>query len=217
MTNKEKAKLYHQAVSEYDIGTIENLVHENYIQHNPNVPTGRAAFVSLIPKLKEHKTKIENKRIMQDGDYVFMHHKWINAIPFGAQTMVAFHVIRFNEEGLIAEHWNVISKIELSNIEGETKIIDLDKTMENKLIVINLIESLILDTKDSKIKFQKLHKVLGEGNFVLSIAEGSSNGQAFALYDLFRLHNGKIVEKWNVYQPIPTKNIANNNTMFNFR
>lgn len=65
--------------------------------------------------------------------------------------------------------------------------------------------------------FKKQHKVLGEGNFVLSIAEGTHKGKPVAFYDLLRLEGGKIVEHWDVIQPIPTTGLANNNGMFGFK
>ncbi|MCB0417981.1 MAG: nuclear transport factor 2 family protein [Bdellovibrionaceae bacterium] len=108
MTNKEKARAYFSAVNRYDTMAIEAMVDENYIQHNPNVPTGRAAFLALIPKLQAHQTQIENIRILEDGDFVAMHHRWKNAWPLGGESLVAFHVIRFDSAGLIAEHWSAI-------------------------------------------------------------------------------------------------------------
>ena len=56
------------------------------------------------------------------------------------------------------------------------------------------------------MEYTKLHKVLGQGNFVLTMSEGKfGKGQHTAFYDLFRLENGKIVEHWDVIAPIPTK------------
>jgi predicted SnoaL-like aldol condensation-catalyzing enzyme len=182
-------------------------VDENYIQHNPRVPTGRAAFVSLLPKLKQHGSKIENKRMIQDGPYIAMHHVWKNAIPFGGNEMAAFHIIRFDSAGLIAEHWNVMSPLAQSPVEGETDIKDLIETEANKTQVINLF---------SAQQGKRQHKVIGEGNFVLSISEGNHGKKPTAFYDLFRLDQGKIVEQWSVSQEIPQENLANTNTMFNF-
>lgn len=53
------------------------------------------------------------------------------------------------------------------------------------------------------MKYGHIHKVLGEGNFVLVASEGSFAGQHTAFYDLFRVENGKIAEHWDTIQTIP--------------
>ena len=63
------------------------------------------------------------------------------------------------------------------------------------------------------LEIQKIHKVLGEGNFVLVLSEGKFAGKRTAFFDLFRAENGKIVEHWDVLQEVPEK-IAHNNGMF---
>jgi predicted SnoaL-like aldol condensation-catalyzing enzyme len=56
------------------------------------------------------------------------------------------------------------------------------------------------------MEYHKIHKVLGEGNFVLTVSEGKfGKGDHVAFYDLFRLENGQIVEHWDVIQSIPEK------------
>lgn len=56
------------------------------------------------------------------------------------------------------------------------------------------------------MEYDKIHKVLGQGNFVLTMSEGKfGKGEATAFYDLFRLENGQIVEHWDVIAPIPAK------------
>ncbi|MBQ4892057.1 nuclear transport factor 2 family protein [Shewanella sp. MMG014] len=63
----------------------------------------------------------------------------------------------------------------------------------------------------------KNHKILGEGNFVLSISEGTFMNQHVAFYDLFRLDNGKIVEHWDTIETIPAQTEwQNNNGKFGF-
>ena len=49
-----------------------------------------------------------------------------------------------------------------------------------------------------KYKYERVHKILGQGNFVLTISEGQFAGQPTSMYDLFRLAGGKIVEHWDV-------------------
>jgi predicted SnoaL-like aldol condensation-catalyzing enzyme len=65
------------------------------------------------------------------------------------------------------------------------------------------------------LKYEKIHKVLGEGNFVLVVSEGYFGNSHNAFYDLFNVENGKIIEHWDVIEPIPSKeNWKNNNGKF---
>lgn len=62
------------------------------------------------------------------------------------------------------------------------------------------------------MEFTKVHKVLGEGNFVLTMSEGKfGKGEHTSFYDLFRLENGQIVEHWDVIEPIAAKESWKNN------
>ncbi|MCF7506975.1 nuclear transport factor 2 family protein [Vibrio sp. L3-7] len=61
------------------------------------------------------------------------------------------------------------------------------------------------------------HKILGQGNFVLSISEGQFMNNHVAFYDLFRVDNGKIVEHWDTIETIPARSEwKNENGKFGF-
>lgn len=67
------------------------------------------------------------------------------------------------------------------------------------------------------MKYDKVHKVLGEGNFVLVVSEGSFGGKPTAFYDLFRAENGKIAEHWDTLETIPPQSEwKNQNGKFGF-
>jgi predicted SnoaL-like aldol condensation-catalyzing enzyme len=55
------------------------------------------------------------------------------------------------------------------------------------------------------MKYDRIHKMLGEGNFVLVISEGSFAGKPTSFYDLFRVANGKIAEHWDTIEGIPPR------------
>jgi len=68
--------------------------------------------------------------------------------------------------------------------------------------------------EDNMFKYERVHRILGEGNFVLSQSEGTWNGgKKYAFYDLFRIEDGKIVEHWDVIQEVPVEQ-AHSNGMF---
>lgn len=66
------------------------------------------------------------------------------------------------------------------------------------------------------LQYDKLHRVLGEGNFVLTVSEGKfGKGDHVAYYDLFRLEEGKIVEHWDIIETIlPEDQWKNSNGKF---
>lgn len=55
------------------------------------------------------------------------------------------------------------------------------------------------------MKYDRIHKVLGEGNFVLVVSEGSFAGRPTSFYDLFRVESGKIAEHWDIIETIPPR------------
>ncbi|MFM9878791.1 MAG: nuclear transport factor 2 family protein [Burkholderiaceae bacterium] len=74
-----------------------------------------------------------------------------------------------------------------------------------------------LTAQKNMFKYKKIHKVLGEGNFVLTVSEGEWSGKPQVFYDLFRVQNGKMVEHWDVIQEIPTQGLDNSNGMLGFQ
>lgn len=259
MTKKETVGTFLGAVLTSDLATMRNLANEDYIQHNPFIPTGLEPFIQMLPVLQENGTTAENIRMFQDGNYVFMHNIWRNAKPFGADEMVSFDIIRLDENGKVAEHWDAMTPLVTATASGRTQTdgpttaSDLDKTADNKKLAKAMVEDILMGKNPNKIteyissekydqhnpgikdglagiveaveyltsqnnmfQYTKIHKVLGEGNFVLTISEGVWSGKKQVFYDLLRFENGKAVEHWDVIQEIPTEGLANANGMFGF-
>ena len=55
------------------------------------------------------------------------------------------------------------------------------------------------------IEYDRNHRLLAEGNFVLSVSEGSRDGNHSSFYDLFRVEEDKIVEHWDTIEKIPPR------------
>lgn len=150
MSNKEIVGTFLGAVAKQDAETMRKFANADYIQHNPHVPTGLEPFIGLLPVLKEHGTYAENVRLFQDGNYVFMHNIWHNATPFGADEMVAFDIIRVDEKGKVAEHWDAMTALVKETASGRTQtdgpttVEDLDKTEANKALAVALIEDVLI-------------------------------------------------------------------------
>lgn len=61
----------------------------------------------------------------------------------------------------------------------------------------------------------EIKRIVAEGDLVVLHvhSKGKKSDRGNAIVDIFRVENGKIVEHWDVEQPIPEKS-ANSNTMF---
>lgn len=55
------------------------------------------------------------------------------------------------------------------------------------------------------MEYDRIHRVLGEGDFVLAVSEGAFGGRHTSFYDLFRVENGKIAEHWDTLESIPAR------------
>eukprot|EP00037_Helgoeca_nana_P033743 m.419264 g.419264 ORF g.419264 m.419264 type:complete len:264 (+) comp31408_c0_seq1:23-814(+) len=55
------------------------------------------------------------------------------------------------------------------------------------------------------VQYDRVHKVLAEGNFVLSMCEGASNGVHSSFFDMYRLADGKIAEHWDTIDAVAPK------------
>lgn len=65
------------------------------------------------------------------------------------------------------------------------------------------------------IDYQRVHRVLAEGNFVLCVSEGALGGRHSAFYDLFRVDDGKLVEHWDTTEKVaPRSEWKNDNGKF---
>jgi predicted SnoaL-like aldol condensation-catalyzing enzyme len=62
-----------------------------------------------------------------------------------------------------------------------------------------------LAKQGSAVKYERVHKVLGEGNFVLVVSEGTFGERPTSYYDFYRIQNGKIAEHWDTLEPIPPR------------
>ncbi len=103
--------LYHiNTFATGDTALARQLLDENYIQHNLAYGTGEDAFVASVEGLAAApvKTTVHNIRAFADGDYVFLQTVYNFA---GAGDQVAFDIFRFDEDGKIAEHWDVMETI----------------------------------------------------------------------------------------------------------
>ncbi|MBT5435630.1 MAG: nuclear transport factor 2 family protein [Alphaproteobacteria bacterium] len=64
-------------------------------------------------------------------------------------------------------------------------------------------------------RYERNHRVLAQGSFVLAGSEGTRDGVHTAFYDLFRVEGGRLVEHWDAIEAIaPREEWKNDNGKF---
>lgn len=115
-----------------------------YIQHNPQTHEGSEGLAALFARLSKTDPHVTFVRVFEDGDFAFAH----NEYDFSS-LRVAFEVFRF-EDGQAVEHWDNIQSQRGPNpsgrgmLDGATAITDLDKTEDNRELVRDFAEKVLV-------------------------------------------------------------------------
>jgi predicted SnoaL-like aldol condensation-catalyzing enzyme len=87
-----------------DYAAAEPFWSPNYIQHSAHIQPGREGLFELV-KASPADMRYENALVVANGDYVMLHGRFTNIGQ--PANWIAADIVRI-ENGLLAEHWDVI-------------------------------------------------------------------------------------------------------------
>jgi predicted SnoaL-like aldol condensation-catalyzing enzyme len=86
---------------------VERFVGDEFIQHNPNIETGKQGFINFFERMAREnpRKRVTIKRAFAEGNHVILH--CLQELP-GVQNFATVDIFRLNDDGKIVEHWDVM-------------------------------------------------------------------------------------------------------------
>lgn len=103
-------EFYDGVFNKHEVERYSHVIVDQYIQHNPSVPDGKAAFVNFFTQRFKDNPEATSRivRSATDGDLVFIHvNSKENTNDPGRAIVDVFRI----DNGKIVEHWDVIRKV----------------------------------------------------------------------------------------------------------
>ena len=115
-TAQEKANLklvramFENVLNPMDSGAVDRYISPDYIQHNQAAAPGRDGLKAFLDMIREQTPEAVHdvKRAFVDGDHVTVHYhvrRWSDDL--GWAVIDIFRI----EDGMIAEHWDVMQDV----------------------------------------------------------------------------------------------------------
>ena len=198
------------------------------------------AYLGFVPK--DDQAPKPFMRIFAQGDYVVVHSRFefagLKKIVIDLfrleEGLLVEHWDAIKDESKTSVNGN-------SEIEGPTLIEDEGRTQKNRALVENFVNEVLqkrnINAVDDyvkkdmiqhrpelqkgisgirkyakEVKLLKIHRIVAQGNFVLTQSEAIIKVKKLVVYDIYRVEKGKIAEHWSVAQEIPAK-MAHDNGM----
>ena len=108
--NKQTVARLFDAFRAGDVDAFDELIAEDYVQHNPQADNGLAAVKEFFRPVGP--VDVDVYRVIAAGDLVaaHSHYKTFN--------MAAVDIWRFDDDGKLIEHWDVLQEIPETTASG---------------------------------------------------------------------------------------------------
>jgi predicted SnoaL-like aldol condensation-catalyzing enzyme len=100
------ATIYDKIFNKGEADLLPGIVSGPYIQHNPMFPNGTDVLANYLRQAGS--VPCEVKRVAIDGDLAFVHVHYLN---WAGVPTAGVDIFRFDAEGRIVEHWDVLQPI----------------------------------------------------------------------------------------------------------
>ena len=108
--NKRTVAQVFDAIRSGDVDAFDELIVEDYVQHNPQAENGLRAVKDFFANIGP--VDVEVYRVIAEGEFVAAHSHYKTFNMAGAD------IWRLNDDGKLIEHWDVLQELPESTASG---------------------------------------------------------------------------------------------------
>ena len=108
--NKQTVARLFDAFRDGDVEAFDELIVEEFVQHNPRVGNGLQALKDFSAPLGP--VDVDVRRLIAEGDLVAVHSN------YKTWNMAGVAIYRLNDDGKIIEHWDVLQQVPETTASG---------------------------------------------------------------------------------------------------
>ncbi|MFE3225885.1 nuclear transport factor 2 family protein [Nocardia sp. NPDC059228] len=91
-----------------DHAVLADVLAEDFIEHSPDNPSGREAFIAHITNAPVARAHLEIARVIADHRYVVVHYRMDTGDRTGGDAVADIWRL---DDGRITEHWDVVQPV----------------------------------------------------------------------------------------------------------
>ena len=108
--NKQVVNRLFDAFRAGDVDAFDELITEDYVQHNPQAGNGLKAVKDFFASIGPSDVVVQ--RLIADGDFVAAH------THYKTSNLAGVDIWRFNDDGKMIEHWDVLQPVPETTASG---------------------------------------------------------------------------------------------------
>ncbi|GAA2231543.1 nuclear transport factor 2 family protein [Herbiconiux moechotypicola] len=198
-----------------DLVVVDEVFGPVYVQHSALGPDGVDGLKGLIGRLPA-ASGYELVRALADGELVVTEGVFTGFAPV---PLTGYDVWRL-VDGRVVEHWDALGAA-ATHATGEESGAGSGDVAVNRSFVAGWVENGLIGGDpdavaasvgeggrdafvDPALVYSALHAVIADGDLVYTRSEGSLEGPVI-INDVWRVKDGRIVERWGLVAPVPAE------------
>ncbi|NLR80954.1 nuclear transport factor 2 family protein [Chitinophaga eiseniae] len=191
-----------QLIGERNPDAVDTYVHNDYIQHSPQVKGGKAGLKTALQQLRQLPVPEQRESpivvVMAEDDYVLL----LMQLRFMGKRIAIADLYRV-ADGKLAEHWDATQEEAITLVIpgiAEPGVPAVNKAIVQQFFGSGDIALLAPGyTGPQDFGGHIIHRIIAEGALVM--VQSTCHGAVF--YDIFRLEDQLLAAHWRVSQVIP--------------